>query len=111
MSAEAVISIYSQEAQQYIVRNLPRLRAGYEEQARRCALTAFAQPTSQRCLGTTRDSAATAEGLQHAEFSCRCCRYCAGEDVLEQAFRLNFAPCIVIRGHLLTLLGLSKQVP
>jgi hypothetical protein len=38
-------------------------------------------------------------------------RYCAGEDVLEQAFRLNFAPCIVIRGHLLTLLGLSKQVP
>ena len=38
------------------------------------------------------------------------CRYCAGEDVLEQAFRLNFAPCIVIRGHLLTMLGLSKQV-
>jgi hypothetical protein len=35
VSAEAVISIYSQEAQQYIVRNLPRLRAGYEEQARR----------------------------------------------------------------------------
>ena len=49
--------------------------------------------------------------LRHAERSCCCCRYCAGEDVLEQAFRLNFAPCIVIRGHLLTLLGLSKQVP
>lgn len=109
MSAEAVISIYSQEAQQYIVRNLPRLRAGYEEQARRCTLTTFTVQMSWRCIRSTLALAAT--GLRHAEWSCGCCRYCAGEDVLEQAFRLNFAPCIVIRGHLLTLLGLSKQVP
>lgn len=35
VSAEAVISIYSQENQQYILKNLWRLKAGYEVHARR----------------------------------------------------------------------------